>query len=57
MTYEEMLELAPEEFKLRETDKLAYRYPRYDMMMCLVAKYLCADDMLCYAVARAILTS
>lgn len=29
MTYEEIEEEYPEEFEMREKDKLAYRYPRF----------------------------
>ena len=32
MTYEEIELEFPEEFEMRERDKLAYRYPRYSEM-------------------------
>lgn len=38
MTYEEIEEQYPEEFKLREEDKLAYRYPRGESYLDVIAR-------------------
>lgn len=38
MTYEEIEELYPEEFQLRESDKLAYRYPRGESYLDVIAR-------------------
>jgi broad specificity phosphatase PhoE len=38
MTYEEIEEQYPEEFQLRENDKLAYRYPRGESYLDVIAR-------------------
>ena len=38
MTYEEIEEHFPEEFQLRQTDKLAYRYPRGESYLDVIAR-------------------
>lgn len=41
MTYEEIEETFPEEFRRRKVDKLAYRYPRFVHMPCLCVVWSC----------------
>ena len=38
MTYEEIEDLYQEEFQLRESDKLAYRYPRGESYLDVIAR-------------------
>lgn len=38
MTYEEIEELYPQEFEMRELDKLAYRYPRGESYLDVIAR-------------------
>ena len=38
MTYEQIEEHYPEEFKLRQSDKLAYRYPRGESYLDVIAR-------------------
>lgn len=38
MTYEEIEEQYPEEYQLRENDKLAYRYPRGESYLDVIAR-------------------
>jgi broad specificity phosphatase PhoE len=38
MTYEQIEEQFPEEFQLRQTDKLAYRYPRGESYLDVIAR-------------------
>jgi broad specificity phosphatase PhoE len=38
MTYEEIEEQFPEEFERRRTDKLAYRYPRGESYLDVIAR-------------------
>ena len=45
MTYEEIEEEYPEEFEMREKDKLAYRYPRYCMLQVGFYVYACNDTL------------
>ena len=45
MTYEEIEEEYPEEFEMREKDKLAYRYPRYSMLQVGFYVYACIDTL------------
>ena len=40
MTYDEVAEMHPEEFKARSSDKLNYRYPKGEFIFCILEELL-----------------